>query len=47
MTKVLLKTRGVLEDIEMEDGIGLKLLINLMEKNLWQDINILLYSLAH
>jgi hypothetical protein len=34
MIKMLLRTRGDLEDIEMEDGTGLKPLINPTEKNL-------------
>jgi hypothetical protein len=35
---------GVLEDIEMADGIGLRLLIKLLENSLHQDINIQLFS---
>jgi hypothetical protein len=33
MIKMLLRILGVLDDIEMEDGIGLKLLINQMVKS--------------
>ena len=40
MTKMLLRIRGDLEDIEMEDGTGLKPHISPTEKNLSQDTNI-------
>ena len=44
-TKMLLRTLGVSEDTEMEDGIGSKPLINRTEKSHWLDINILPFSL--
>ena len=40
MTKMLLRIRGDLEDIGMEDGTGLKPHISPTEKNLSQDTNI-------
>lgn len=46
MTRVLYVIHGVCEDIEMEDGIGLKLLTNLQLLLLLQGINILHYSLV-
>jgi hypothetical protein len=45
MIKMLLRILGDLDAIEMEDGTGLKLLINQTEKSHWQDINIRLFSL--
>lgn len=45
MIRELLRILGVLEDIEMADGTGSRLLIKTMEKSLWLGTNIQLYSL--
>ena len=43
LIKVVFLILGVWEDIEMEDGTGLKLLIRTNQKDQFQDINIQLY----
>jgi hypothetical protein len=47
LIKVVFLILGVSEDIEMEDGTGLKLHTRIKQKALFPDINIQLYSWGH